>query len=80
MPFSDFLGDKENDKFGVDFDGNTCVRVLPGAITDAEDGNQLDIDDFGRARMLDTKAVDMLSCISDQLAEVVFQLKLITGA
>lgn len=73
------LTDREYQKFVADLDGNTAVRIAPGAVTDSE-GNELDIDEVGRARMYDTKVHDQLKCINTTLEAVLFQLKLITGA
>jgi len=73
------LTDREYQKFVADLDGNTAVRIAPGAVTDS-DGNELDIDEVGRARMYDSKVHDQLKCISTTLEAVLFQLKLITGA
>ncbi len=73
------LPDREFQKFTIDADGQTSVRIDPGAVTDS-DGNELDIDEAGRARMLDTKTHDELKSINSTLKEVLFQLKLITGA
>ena len=73
------LTDREYQKFVADFEGNTAVRIAPGAVTDSE-GHELDIDEAGRARMYDTKIHDQLKCINTTLEAVLFQLKLITGA
>ena len=73
------LPDREFQKFVADADGQTSVRIAPGAVTDSE-GHELDIDEIGRARMLDTKANDKLACIQDTLEEILIQLQLISGA
>jgi len=73
------LPDREFQKFTTDADGQTSVRIAPGAVTDTE-GHELDIDEAGRARMYDTKVQDQLKCINTTLEAVLFQLKLITGA
>lgn len=73
------VGDREYQKFVADANGNTSVRIAPGAVTDSE-GHELDIDEVGRARMLDTKANDKLSCIQNTLEEILIQLQLISGA
>jgi len=72
MPDDDLpstLTDREFQKFVADLDGNTAVRIAPGSITDT-DGNELDIDDAGRAQMLDTKNVDNLRAMNETLIRI----------
>ena len=71
-------GDREFQKFTEDAQGNVSVRIAPGAVTD-EDGNSLDIDTFGRARMLDVDSKSELKEINETLKEILFQLQLING-
>lgn len=73
------LTDREYQKFVADLDGNTAVRIAPGAVTDS-DGNELDIDTEGRARMFDSRVHDQLKNVDDTLLEILEQLKIITGA
>ena len=73
------LADREYQKFTTDADGLPSVRIAPGAVTDS-DGNELDIDDRGRAQMYDRTVHDELKNIHTVLDEILFQLKLITGA
>jgi len=79
MALSENRGDREYDKFTEDLNGQTCVRIAPGAITDSVDGNELDIDSAGRARMYDTKVHDQLKGISSLLLEILNTLKLMAG-
>lgn len=74
------IGDREYQKFTEDLSGNVCVRIAPGALVDSRDGNELDINDNGEAAMYDRKSNAALDAILDKLAEIEFQLKLITGA
>jgi hypothetical protein len=73
------IGDREYQKFVVDAEGNPSVRIAPGAVTDT-DGNELDIDDVGRAQMYDRNTHNELKNINENLKDILFQLKLITGA
>jgi hypothetical protein len=70
------LTDREYQKFVADLDGNTAVRIAPGAVTDSE-GNELDIDYAGRAQMLDTKAIDNFRVMNETLIEIKILLKAI---
>ena len=72
------LPDREFQKFTIDADGQTSVRIAPGAVTDSE-GHELDISEIGRAQMTDKPANDKLSQILSTLHDILDQLKLITG-
>lgn len=72
-------GDREYQKFAEDLHGNVCVRVAPGAITDT-DGNEMEIDDSGRAFVSDSKVNDTLKVMNANLEKILFQLELINGA
>jgi hypothetical protein len=74
------IGDREYQKFTEDLQGEVCIRIAPGAITDSRDGNELDINDAGEAAMTDQRGRLLLSSILEKLEEIEFQLKLITGA
>lgn len=69
-------GDREFQKFVEDASGNVSVRIAPGAVTDS-DGNELDIDNEGRARMLDTKAIDNFRVMNETLIEIKILLQAI---
>lgn len=66
--------DREMQKFMEDQDGNVSVRVAPGAVVDT-DGNELDIDDAGRAQMRDVKSQAELRSINDKLSDIIEILK-----
>ena len=68
------LTDREYQKFVADAEGNTAVRVAPGSVVDS-DGNELDIDDAGRAQMRDVKSQAELRSINDKLSDIIEILK-----
>jgi hypothetical protein len=74
-----FRGDLEFLKFLIDVDGNVAVRVAP-TITGSEGANELVITTDGQALSRDRAVADKLSAVLDELKEITFQLKLITGA
>lgn len=71
-------GDREYQKFVEDSNGNVAVRVKQ-VIEDSE-GDDLDIDDEGRAQTKDMPANNKLQSIYEKLDEILIQLRLITGA
>jgi hypothetical protein len=71
-------GDREQQKFVEDANGNVSVRIAPGAVTDT-DGNELDIDKFGQAKMSDHAVHSELKCMNQVLKDILFQLQLING-
>jgi len=71
-------GDREYQKFVKDSKGNVAVRVKQ-VIEDSE-GDNLDINPDGQAMTKDKLANDKLQSIYEKLDEILFQLKLITGA
>ncbi len=71
-------GDREYQKFVKDSKGNVAVRVKQ-VIEDSE-GDDLDIDDDGRAQTKDMSANNKMQSIYEKLDEILFQLRLITGA
>jgi hypothetical protein len=68
------LPDREFQKFTIDADGQTSVRIAPGAVTDTE-GHELDIDEAGRAQMRDVKSQAELRSINDKLSDIIEILK-----
>jgi hypothetical protein len=71
-------GDREYQKFVKDSKGNVAVRVKQ--VIEDSGGDDLDIDDQGRAQTKDVQANNKLQAIYEKLDEILLQLKLITGA
>ena len=72
------LADREYQKFTTDAAGNPAVRTSQGVVDD--EGHELDIDVSGRAQMYDRTVHNELKNIDETLKDILFQLKLITGA
>jgi len=72
------LPDREFQKFTTDADGQTAVRIAPGAVTDTE-GHELDIDEAGRAQMNNYSVNILLGKILCELQLVTKELKKINS-
>ena len=78
MALPNQLGDREYEKFIEDAEGNVAVRQGPGAINDS-DGNELALDDMGRASTSDKSVQSEIENLANKLDEVIYHLSLISG-
>jgi hypothetical protein len=71
------LGDREYQKFIETADGDVAVRQGPGGISDS-DGNELGLNKFGQAKVLDERVLAATLCNTDLLRKILFQLEILT--
>jgi hypothetical protein len=70
--------DREYQKFTEDAQGNTAVRIAPGAVTDT-DGDELEINQFGQGYVSDATTQRLLTETNNLLEKILFQLECITS-